>query len=85
MKRLVSALAAIVAGVVLTLASAFLLLHCTLWLNEQPHGWTRALSTAAILVVGSVILVASVWVAVRIAVALAPSDEQEFLSTDEHR
>ena len=77
MMRLVSALAAIVAGVALTLASAFLLLHCTLWLEAQPEGWLRAVATVATLVVGAVILVGSVWVAVRLAVVLAPRSPDE--------
>lgn len=75
--RLVSALAAIVAGVALTLASAFLLLHITLWLEEQPEGPVRAVSTVLTLVVGAAVLVLSVWVAVRLAVLLAPSSPDE--------
>lgn len=70
MKRLLRSVAAMLAGVVMTLACVFVLLGAVLAITRMTNPWLHALAVIGALVLGVLLLMGSVYLTTRIAVRL---------------
>jgi uncharacterized membrane protein len=70
MKRLLRSVAAMLAGVVMTLACVFVLLTAVLAITRMTNPWLHALAVIGALVLGVLLLMGSVYLTTRFAVHL---------------